>query len=89
MSLVFVQVPFKDCPLKRGNRTKHYSGLAKVSPTGPDYRGQQFCVHALLPEATFFDEDFAVIEKFLEHKSMAEILGALKHAIEAAGKDNG
>ncbi len=85
MSEVFIQIPFQDCPLRRGNRTKFYSGLAKVSRTGPDYRGQMFVVRDLLPEATFFDEDFESIEKFLEKKSLPDILGALKNAEQAAG----
>ena len=89
MSAVFVQIAFRDCPLKRGARTKHYSGLAKVSRTGPDYRGQQFCVRDLLPEATFFDEDFEGIERFLERKALEEVLEALKRADEAEGRGDG
>lgn len=86
MTGVFVQIGFKDCPLKRGHQTKHYTGIAKISRAGPDYRGQQFCILDLRPEATFFDEDFEPIEKFLERKQLAEILGALKKADEAAGE---
>jgi hypothetical protein len=84
MTPVYVQVPFHDVPLKRGPRTKHYSGLAKVTRTGNDYRGRPFSINALQPEAVFFFEDIEDIERFLERKSLAEILCLLKRADEAA-----
>lgn len=85
MSEAFVQIGFKDCPIRRGGKTHHYSGVAKVRSVGPDYVGQVFTVAALQPDGLFIDDDFEVVERFLEKKALAEILGLLKRADSAAG----